>query len=212
MVRGALPQVKAAGPPSLERTVGVGDDGAVTPFLAPGVRLMSRLSYPRKFVLISLLFAIPLALMMYLWLREIGERIAFAEKERAGLEYVVALRQLLEPLERSRALALLAARDGAVERALQHRLEPRVAKCALLVDVAAYVEQLVLTDCLHDPLAVMVGANSPVGSEREEHRVFGYANVDAATQVRAGAGPSELPRVGNHSGAHGIQLDVADHR
>jgi hypothetical protein len=59
---------------------------------------MNRLRYPQKFALVSLVFAIPLGLMMYLWLAEIGDRLAFARKERAGLEYVVALRRLLEPL------------------------------------------------------------------------------------------------------------------
>ena len=66
--------------------------------LAPGVALMNRLRYPQKFTLVSLVFAVPLGLMMYLWLAETGQRLAFARKERAGLEYVVALRRLLEPL------------------------------------------------------------------------------------------------------------------
>ncbi len=66
--------------------------------LAPGVALMNRLRYPQKFAVVSLVFAIPLGLMIYLWLAEIGDRLAFARKERAGLEYVVALRGLLEPL------------------------------------------------------------------------------------------------------------------
>jgi signal transduction histidine kinase/CheY-like chemotaxis protein/HPt (histidine-containing phosphotransfer) domain-containing protein len=67
-------------------------------WLKPGVTLMNRLRYPQKFAAVSVVFALPLALMMYLWLAEIGDRIAFARKERIGLEYVVALRQLLEPL------------------------------------------------------------------------------------------------------------------
>jgi signal transduction histidine kinase/CheY-like chemotaxis protein/HPt (histidine-containing phosphotransfer) domain-containing protein len=66
--------------------------------LAPGVALMNRLRYPQKFAVVSLVFAIPLGLMIYLWLVEIGDRLAFARKERAGLEYVVAVRALLEPL------------------------------------------------------------------------------------------------------------------
>ncbi len=110
--------------------------GAVDSLLAPGVRLMSRLSYPRKFVLISLLFAIPLALLMSLWLHEIGKRIAFAEKERAGLEYVVALRQLLEPLERSRALALLAPGDEAAAGLLAEE-HARTLAATRAVDVVA---------------------------------------------------------------------------
>jgi signal transduction histidine kinase/CheY-like chemotaxis protein len=106
---------------------------AVQLLLAPGVRLMSRLSYARKFVLISLLFAIPLALMMAVWLREISERIAFAEQERAGLEYVAALRQLLEPLERSRVLALVAGTDP-VAAALLAEERARVAAATRDVD------------------------------------------------------------------------------
>lgn len=72
--------------------------GAPRALLAPGVALMNRLRYPQKFVLVSLVFLIPLGLLTYLWLAEIGERLAFARRERAGLEYVVALRGLLEPL------------------------------------------------------------------------------------------------------------------
>jgi signal transduction histidine kinase/DNA-binding NarL/FixJ family response regulator len=74
------------------------------PFLAPGVALMNRLRYPQKFAVVSLVFALPLALMMYLWLAEIGDRLEFARKERVGVEYVVALRQLLEPLVLGRAI------------------------------------------------------------------------------------------------------------
>ena len=74
------------------------NDGAVNPLLRPAVRLMNRLRYPRKFVLIGLLFAVPLGLTLILWLTELQQRIAFAEKERAGLEYVGAMHRLLEPL------------------------------------------------------------------------------------------------------------------
>jgi len=74
------------------------DAGPMRALLAPGVALMNRLRYPQKFAVVSLIFAIPLALMIYLWLTEIGDRLAFARKERAGLEYVAALRGLLEPL------------------------------------------------------------------------------------------------------------------
>jgi signal transduction histidine kinase/CheY-like chemotaxis protein/HPt (histidine-containing phosphotransfer) domain-containing protein len=89
--------------------------------LAPGVLLMNRLRYPQKFALVSLVFAIPLGLMMYLWLAEIGDRLAFARKERAGVEYVVALRGLFEALalappeveEATRGVDVVDARLGA---------------------------------------------------------------------------------------------------
>ena len=88
-----------------------GGGGLMTRLLAPGVGLMNRLRYPQKFVLISCLFAVPLVLLFYLWLGEIADRLAFARRERAGLEYIVALRQLLEPLQRIQVLSALAAAD-----------------------------------------------------------------------------------------------------
>ena len=45
--------------------------------LEPAVHLMNRLRYPQKFALISLLFAIPIAFMMSLWLVELHHRMAF---------------------------------------------------------------------------------------------------------------------------------------
>lgn len=69
----------------------------------PAIVLMNRLRYSQKFIVISLIFALPLALLMHLWLQELDRRIAVAERERIGLEYLVALRGLLEPLQRTAA-------------------------------------------------------------------------------------------------------------
>ena len=86
---------------------------------------MNRLPYPRKFALISLLFAIPLGLTLALWLIEVRERIAFAEKERTGLRYVSAVHRLLEPLllgrepEVAAAVAAIDALDPRFERELE---------------------------------------------------------------------------------------------
>jgi signal transduction histidine kinase/DNA-binding response OmpR family regulator len=102
--------------------------------LEPAVALMSRLRYPQKFILISCLFAIPIGLMMYLWLAELRSQLAFAERERAGLEYVVALRRLIEPLDRSRGLRPLAENgDQAAREKLAHE-QGRVAAAAIAVD------------------------------------------------------------------------------
>jgi signal transduction histidine kinase/HPt (histidine-containing phosphotransfer) domain-containing protein/ActR/RegA family two-component response regulator len=98
------------------------NDGAVNPLLQPAVWLMNQLRYPRKFFLTSLLLAIPLALTLLLWLAEIHERIAFAEKERTGLAYVSAVSRLLEPL--------LLGREEEVARAAEaiDSLDPRFAR------------------------------------------------------------------------------------
>ncbi|NJS41852.1 hypothetical protein HC766_06070 [Candidatus Gracilibacteria bacterium] len=61
-----------------------------------GIHLMNRLSYPQKFILIGLLFAMPLTLVTYLFISEINSRIEFAQKEIYGNEYLRPLRQLRE--------------------------------------------------------------------------------------------------------------------
>jgi serine phosphatase RsbU (regulator of sigma subunit) len=57
---------------------------------------MNRLSYPQKFTLIGFLFAMPLALVMYLLISEINTRIYFTQKEIYGNQYLRPLRQLRE--------------------------------------------------------------------------------------------------------------------
>lgn len=43
--------------------------------LSPAIAVMNRLKYPQKFALISLVFALPLALVMYFFISEINDRI-----------------------------------------------------------------------------------------------------------------------------------------
>jgi signal transduction histidine kinase/HPt (histidine-containing phosphotransfer) domain-containing protein/ActR/RegA family two-component response regulator len=94
---------------------------------------MNRLRYPQKFALISLLFALPLGLMLVFWLGEIEDRLTFARKERAGVEYVAALRHLLEPLEIIQALGRREGGDDAVGmRVTRERL--RLAEAAAALD------------------------------------------------------------------------------
>ena len=56
--------------------------------LAPAVAVMNRLTYPRKFALISLLLALQLGLVMYLLTSEMNDRIEFAQKEIQGDQYL----------------------------------------------------------------------------------------------------------------------------
>src|SRR5579859_3499779 len=60
----------------------------------PAIRLMNRLPYPQKFALISLLFALPLGLVLWLFFGEITSQVAFARKELAGTTYLRPLRHL----------------------------------------------------------------------------------------------------------------------
>jgi methyl-accepting chemotaxis protein len=102
--------------------------------LEPAVLVMNRLRYPEKFILISLLFTIPIAFLMYLWLTELGSRLAFAAKERSGLEYVMSLRQVMEPLERSRGLRLLAESGDSAARGRLAEEQGKLARAVGLMD------------------------------------------------------------------------------
>ncbi|SIO65073.1 Signal transduction histidine kinase [Singulisphaera sp. GP187] len=73
--------------------------------IAPAVAVMNRLTYPRKFALVSLLFVTPLALVMGLLISEMDARIEFARKEIQGTRYLRPLRQLFEHVLQSRVLA-----------------------------------------------------------------------------------------------------------
>lgn len=74
-------------------------------FLRPARRLMDKLTYPRKFLLIFLLFALPLGLTLYLLVSEINSSIRFAEKEIAGVQYLRPLRALQEQVASSRLIS-----------------------------------------------------------------------------------------------------------
>src|SRR6476646_8878587 len=64
--------------------------------LSPAIALMNRLRYPQKFLLISLLFIVPLALVMALLIAEVNTTANFAQKEQLGTEYLRGVRRLLE--------------------------------------------------------------------------------------------------------------------
>src|SRR5687768_16766696 len=66
--------------------------------LQPALRLMHRLTYPRKFALISILFATPLAVLALSFLNVVDNRRQFGNKELHGTEYLRPLRHVLERL------------------------------------------------------------------------------------------------------------------
>ena len=136
MVGDGRGQVKAPHAPSegLARPEDLRDHGAMKRVMEPAVRLMNRLRYPQKFALISLLFAIPIALMMTLWLVELHHRMAATAAERNGLEYVVALGHVLEPLERSRGLRILVDAGDAPARELLDQERANIVAAATAVD------------------------------------------------------------------------------
>ena len=71
--------------------------------LAPGTAVMARLGFGRKFALLALIVALPLAVMMALLATDSQRDIDHAALERRGVQYVAALGGLLDAVQRHAA-------------------------------------------------------------------------------------------------------------
>ena len=84
----------------------------------PAAKIMNRLTYLQKFVLIGVLFIFQAMVMMYFLIAEMNKGIDFAFKERMGVEYIRALTPLLEEIHSYRLTALQTA-AGTKEKILE---------------------------------------------------------------------------------------------
>ncbi|MFC0215299.1 EAL domain-containing protein [Paenibacillus chartarius] len=73
-------------------------------FHISAVRIMNRLKYWQKFVLIGTLFLLPIVQTEYLLFSGIDKEIRFAKNERMGIEYANHIRNLLEALQQHRGI------------------------------------------------------------------------------------------------------------
>jgi serine phosphatase RsbU (regulator of sigma subunit) len=73
-------------------------------FFQPAIAFLNTLNYPKKFILISFVFALPLVLMIYGVFADINSRIAFIQKEIYGTQYLRPLRKLRDSLSQSQFL------------------------------------------------------------------------------------------------------------
>ena len=71
---------------------------------SPAEGIMNRLRFPKKFVLISLVFSIPIFALSYLYLSVLTDEIEFIEKEKIGVEYVITMRSLVEYIPKHRGM------------------------------------------------------------------------------------------------------------
>src|SRR5215218_8101324 len=64
-------------------------------FFNPAVGLMNRLKYPQKFILITLLFAVPLGMQLFMLIRDQNQQIDNTHLELYGTAYLRPLHRLL---------------------------------------------------------------------------------------------------------------------
>jgi hypothetical protein len=85
-------------------------------FLAPAISLMNRLTYPRKFILISVLFLAALGLVMNFMIVEFRKSIDFTAKELEGTRYLRPMIALFRDAGEARRLARVYTRGDRTSR------------------------------------------------------------------------------------------------
>jgi methyl-accepting chemotaxis protein len=98
--------VRAPASPTNDATPGRGDFFRYHGVWSPGVRLFRNLRFYTKAWIVSLAFAVPLAIVSVQWFVAQSEAIAFAAKERLGVEYAQKVMVLVPLAQEQRRLAL----------------------------------------------------------------------------------------------------------
>lgn len=73
----------------------------------PARSIMSRLWYSQKFILLTILFTIPVGYALFSYITQINKSIAFAEKEIIGVQYLVPTLAFLQDIQQHRGMASL---------------------------------------------------------------------------------------------------------
>src|SRR5689334_22211598 len=68
-------------------------------FFTPAVRLMNRLKFPQRFLLVGLIIVVPMSALLSQYIAQINLVIDFAEKEQLGLQYHAPLIAFLHDVE-----------------------------------------------------------------------------------------------------------------
>jgi methyl-accepting chemotaxis protein len=87
-------------------------------FFKPAMFLLNRLTYRKKFFLLSIVLLIPIAVTMFLLISELDKSINFTEKERRGNEYLIPLKNLSANVQTHRRLTDSVNRDNLLNNQL----------------------------------------------------------------------------------------------
>jgi PAS domain S-box-containing protein len=89
---------------------------------APAIGLMNRLTYPRKFLLISIVFAVPLALVTVILFNDINASLDTARRQTEGLRYLTAVQPLFRAVQEQTQAMVTTTSDAAGEAARARNL------------------------------------------------------------------------------------------
>jgi len=71
----------------------------------PGIQVMNRLTYPKKFLLIGLCFFLPLCIILYQLIDEIDKKVEFTKLELIGIHYNNATKKLVDDMQQHRGMS-----------------------------------------------------------------------------------------------------------
>ena len=101
--------------------------------IAPGVRLMRRLSLVNKLLLVSFFMLLPLAYTALLYLGETRKQIDFMADERDGLSYIKPLLQLSRLAQEHRGMTYIIAKGD--DRLKQARINVQEKILAVVTEI-----------------------------------------------------------------------------
>jgi len=100
--------------------------------MTAAISIMNKLSYPKKMILISVVFMVPVILLISLLLSQLAIGISTAEKEMRGLEYIKTVRQLYQHMPQHRGMT-----NAYLNGAKEFRSKIMAKRKAIVADIAA---------------------------------------------------------------------------
>ena len=105
--------------------------------------MFRNLTVARKLIVLGVVFSLPIAVLLYLLIKEQNIAIEFGQQERKGVEYIKPVRQLLHDMQKHQIAFLIGSADAA---ALEKQIEEDI-RSAQLVD-ARYGKEFKTTHAL----------------------------------------------------------------
>jgi methyl-accepting chemotaxis protein len=176
----------SASPPA-EQGSGFGNFFRYHGWLAPGIRLLRRLSFPAKSTWVAGAFLIPLLMMLFFLWSSANDQIAFASSERQGLTYAKPVLELVKVAQNRRRAAANNAPDlPELQAAVAASFEKIKARHGELGKAFGVDEAYGAFLKAHDGLMQRPMAGAP-DDTFEQHGVYIAAALDLVREVADGS-------------------------
>ena len=164
-------------------------------WLAPGVRLLRRLSFPAKSAWVAGAFLVPLVVMLFFLWSNANEQVEFADAEQKGLTYARPVLELVKTAQARRSGVVLQAADlTARQEAVRAAFEKVKAAQAELGKAFGTAQSYEALQKLHDALMQRPAA-AEVDDSFDQHSAYIQAALDLLRKVCDGSGLTLDPEI-----------------